>query len=67
MTDLKRDVQDNQGIKKLPTPDTMPPQRARPRTAGTDRDFDETETTDNQGHGHPREEHLPQIKEIEGE
>jgi len=26
------------------------------RTAGTNRDFDETQESDNQGHGHPREE-----------
>jgi hypothetical protein len=28
----------------------------RTRTAGTDRDFDETGESANQGHGHPREE-----------
>ena len=26
------------------------------RTRGTNRDFDETNESDNQGHGHPREE-----------
>jgi hypothetical protein len=26
------------------------------RTAGTNRDFDETDESRNQGHGHPREE-----------
>lgn len=28
----------------------------RSKTEGTNRDFDESGTSDNQGHGHPREE-----------
>lgn len=56
MTDLKRDVQDHRGIKKQPTRRTMERSPGRSRTAGTDRDFDETGQSDNQGHGHPREE-----------
>ena len=28
----------------------------RSKTAGTNRDFDESGESDNQGHGHPREE-----------
>ena len=28
----------------------------RKRTPGTDRDFDESQKSKNQGHGHPREE-----------
>lgn len=30
--------------------------RHRSKTEGTNRDFDESATSDNQGHGHPREE-----------
>lgn len=30
--------------------------RRESRTAGTNRDFDETQESKNQGHGHPREE-----------
>lgn len=61
MTDIKRDVQDDQGTKKLPTRQTQPRRHGRSRTAGTDRDFDESGVADNQGHGHPREEHHPQV------
>jgi hypothetical protein len=32
------------------------PDKHRDRTAGTNRDFDETDESRNQGHGHPREE-----------
>lgn len=31
-------------------------QRHRSKTEGTDRDFDESGESDNQAHGHPREE-----------
>lgn len=55
MTDLKRDVQDDHGVKKKPTRETMPPQPEPDRTAGTDRDFDRSGESKNQGHGHPRE------------
>jgi hypothetical protein len=62
MTDLRRVVQDNRGTPKQPTRANREPQRGRSRTAGTDRDFDEKETSENQGHGHPREEHRPQVE-----
>lgn len=61
MTDLKRDVQDDRGIKKRVTPETQPPGEDRERTAGEDRDFDEEGISKNQAHGHPREEHRPQL------
>jgi hypothetical protein len=48
---------------KLTTPPAPPDQasrkQAQPRrsaTAGTDRDFDDSDRALNQGHGHPREE-----------
>lgn len=53
MTDLKRHVEDGQGNAK---PEADRQRHAGSRTAGTDRDFDESRTSDNQGHGHPREE-----------
>ncbi|HEX7119124.1 MAG TPA: hypothetical protein VF212_10065 [Longimicrobiales bacterium] len=56
MTELKRDVQDDHGIKKRVVPQTQPSRVGRERTAGSDRDFDESGVADNQGHGHPREE-----------
>ncbi|HEX7052176.1 MAG TPA: hypothetical protein VF188_18350 [Longimicrobiales bacterium] len=62
MTDLKRDVQDDHGTKKMPTGATAEPAGGRPATAGTDRDFDETEVADNQGHGHPREERRERVE-----
>ncbi|HEX2168331.1 MAG TPA: hypothetical protein VHG09_13940 [Longimicrobiales bacterium] len=31
-------------------------QQDRSKTEGTNRDFDESQQSDNQGHGHPREE-----------
>ena len=38
-------------------PESEPAQRKHSqRTAGTNRDFDETGESENQGHGHPREE-----------
>ncbi len=62
MTELKRDVQDDHGIKKRVMPDTRPPRVDTERTAGEDRDFDERQVSENQGHGHPREEHRPQLE-----
>jgi hypothetical protein len=48
---------------KLTTPDSEPGQAARRQgesgrstTEGTNRDFDESGESANQGHGHPREE-----------
>jgi hypothetical protein len=44
---------------KLTTPDSPPKQASRKqdsKTAGTNRDFDESGESVNQGHGHPREE-----------
>jgi hypothetical protein len=61
MTDLKRDVQDNRGLKKRTTARTEAPRVDTERTAGEDRDFDESEVASNQRHGHPREEHRPQL------
>ncbi len=65
--DLKRDVQDDYGIKKRVTERTQGPRERRARTAGTDRDFDERGTSDNQGHGHPREESRPQLDRPAGD
>lgn len=62
MTDLKRDVQDDRGIKKRVIPKTQPPRVNRARTEGEDRDFDESGRSVNQGHGHPREERSRQRK-----
>jgi hypothetical protein len=56
MTDPKR----TEGAGKVTSPKSPqkdPAQRQHTqRTAGTDRDFDESEESKNQGHGHPREE-----------
>lgn len=62
MTELERDVQDNQGIKKKPTRETQPPDtdRGRSHTEGRD-DYDETGESRNLGHGHPEEEHRGQL------
>lgn len=66
MTELKRDVQDDRGIKKRVTAATQPPRVDRERTAGEDRDFDESGVSRNQAHGHPREEHRPQLERPAG-
>ncbi len=55
MTDLKRHVEDEHGVSKE-MPARQERQKGRSRTAGTDRDFDDSGTSENQGHGHPREE-----------
>lgn len=55
MTDPRR----SQGSKVAgpPNPQKEPSQREHSdRTAGTNRDFDESGEAVNQGHGHPREE-----------
>jgi hypothetical protein len=56
MTDPKRTSQDGR-ISRPKNPQQEAAQRKHSeRTAGTDRDFDETGESRNQGHGHPREE-----------
>lgn len=55
MTDLKRTVQGDGGVAKEPGQHGSE-RDGSSRTAGTNRDFDESGTTENQGHGHPREQ-----------
>jgi hypothetical protein len=56
MTDPGTKRQDGR-ITRPKSPQKEPSQRKHSeRTAGTNRDFDETEEARNQGHGHPREE-----------
>jgi hypothetical protein len=58
MTDLKRHREGEHGVSKA-APEKQQEQQeqqGQSRTAGTNRDFDESGTSDNQGHGHPREE-----------
>ncbi len=53
---LKRHVEDGNGItKEVPPAVQRRVQHGRSRTAG-ESDFDETQESKNQGHGHPREE-----------
>ncbi len=53
---LKRHVEDQHGItKQVPPAVQRRTQHGRSRTAG-ESDFDETQESKNQGHGHPREE-----------
>lgn len=62
MTDLKRDVEDSQGIKKAPSRRTQPGKGRQSHTAGTDRDFDPEQHSANQAHGHRRDAHRPQTE-----
>lgn len=62
MTELSRHIQDDRGIEKMPTARTREAQKGESRTAGENRDFDESRVSDNQRHGHPREEHRPQTR-----
>lgn len=54
MTDMGRTIQDDKGASR-PDDEGGRPER-NPRTEGSDRDFDESQESKNQGHGHPREE-----------
>ena len=56
MTDPTRTRQEGK-VSRPKSPQKDPAQRQHSdRTAGTNRDFDETGEARNQGHGHPREE-----------
>jgi hypothetical protein len=55
MTDSKRTQQEGTSRPKSPQKDEAQ-RKHSDRTAGTNRDFDESEEARNQGHGHPREE-----------
>jgi hypothetical protein len=54
MAETQRDQ--NQGDAKGASRRGENAERNAKRTRGTNRDFDETNQSDNQGHGHPREE-----------
>lgn len=54
MTDLGKVVQDESGAKRPGTEADTGEDRSS-RTAGTNRDYDESQEAKNQGHGHPRE------------
>lgn len=51
MTDIKRTVQDDKGVRRGGDGPAEPAQ-GRPGTAGTDRDYDASEEAANLGHGH---------------
>lgn len=53
MADLGRTVQDESGAKR-PGTDTDEGKDRSSRTAGQNRDYDESGESKNQGHGHPR-------------
>ena len=56
MTDPRRE-RDGGRVRPGSSPQKDPAGREhRTRTAGTDRDFDQSGESDNQAHGHPREE-----------
>ena len=54
MTDLGGTVQDPSGA-KYPETDAPSDDEDRSTTAGTDRDYDESQDAENQGHGHARD------------
>lgn len=53
MSDLKKTVQDDKGV--LRSGDESSSDRGDSHTSGTNRDFDESQESQNQAHGHPRE------------
>lgn len=56
MADERRERNGGQRIAPSSPAKKDDPDKHRSKTAGTNRDFDETGEADNQGHGHPREE-----------
>jgi hypothetical protein len=61
MADNQRDVKQGDASGASQRGDEA--ERHAKRTRGTNRDFDESEQTDNQKHGHPREERTRQSED----